>query len=309
MIAIGLNTLFIITIIYYGRCRTKGVLCKFYYPAVVLKIIAGWSVGLVYLFYYPGGDTWNHFQNAKALSEFAFRSYDNFFSVYINGDYANIQGFIYDNQPRSAFFCKIIGLVNLLTGSNYWLTSIYFSLFSFSGLWFLARHFMLISGNKSFVSITLLFFPSLVFWSAGVMKESIAVGAMCFALGFVIDFMLNLRNKWTIAIFLLMLIALTFLVKYYYAALLGAILLALLVSHIVLKKDNRWQFDLAIWLLLITGSLVFFTWIHPNLSLNSILEVIVSNHDAYRFSPWFRVLVVCSKHLQKKLICLSTALH
>ena len=158
MIAIVLNTIFIIAIIYYGRCRTKDLLCQFYYPAVVLKIIAGWLVGLVYLFYYPGGDTRNHFQNAKALSEFAFRSYDNFFSVYINGDYTNVQGFIYDNQPRSAFLCKIIGLVNVLTGNNYWLTSVYFSLFSFSGLWFLARRFMLISGNKTWVSIILIFF-------------------------------------------------------------------------------------------------------------------------------------------------------
>ena len=282
MIAIALNIVFLGFLIWYGhRSIGSGVIIRYYYPAVFLKLIAGWALGLIYLFYYPGGDTWNHFQNAGFLGDFSFQSYQNFSDVFIFSDYGQVEGFIYDNQPRSAFFCKTIALVNLLTGENYWLTSIYFSLFSFSGLWYLATRYLQLSGYKIWVSISLLFFPSLLFWSAGIMKESIAIGAMCFAIGLVLDFVILNRRSWYKLLIFGLLVYLIFLVKYYYAALLGAVVFALVIAEFIPNIGKKWKIQLAVWFLLVAGSILMFTWIHPNLSLSAIINVIVSNHDAY----------------------------
>ena len=105
MIVIALNIIIVSFIVWYGyRTIGPGPMSQYFYPAVALKLIAGWVLGFIYLFYYPGGDTWNHFQNAIFLSDFSFQNAQNFHDAFILGDYSRVEGFIYDNQPRSSFF-------------------------------------------------------------------------------------------------------------------------------------------------------------------------------------------------------------
>jgi hypothetical protein len=282
MIIIVLNILFLGAIVWIGRQMVAAApLGRFYYLAVGVKLAAGVAVGLVYHFYFPGGDTWTHFQNARYLSEASFTSWHDFFDVFVFNNYDRIDYFLYSGEPRSAFFCKIIALLNVLTGANYWVTGMYLSMFSFAGLWYLADRLYQYSDNNLLAAVSIIFFPSLVFWSAGVMKESIAIGAMAFVFAIVLDQVQSKNFRWQQLTLITLLIYLTYLLKYYYAALLVAVVMALFVVILVKQRRSTWLTDLLMWLTVLSASVVIVTWLHPNLSLSSVLVVIVGNHNAY----------------------------
>ena len=127
---IGTILLFYLIWIHYKNIA-EGSLKRFYLGALALKILAGISVGLTYQYYYAGGDTWNYFYQALQFSKVAFFSWSNFIGLFFGSKYELIDGFAYVNQPRAALMVKLVTIVNLVTHSNYWLTSAYFSFFSF----------------------------------------------------------------------------------------------------------------------------------------------------------------------------------
>jgi hypothetical protein len=282
MLLVVVNILIIGGLIYFGYTRVEEAsLKKIYFPAVVLKLMAGVSLGLVYLFYYEGGDTFNHFNNAAILQEYGFRSWHDFNAIFVRSDYAELSGFAYAIQPQSAAFCKLIAITNLITGSNYWLTGMYFSLFAFSGLWFLSDSIARLEKKGLFAVILLLFYPSLLFWSSGILKETLVVGAMGFLIGIIVDRVRGEKGSWWIILVILILLYFIFLFKYYVAALLGACLLAFFIFTIIQSKvRNPWT-GLLFFTVLIFASLALFSRVHPNLYSSRILQVIIDNYQAY----------------------------
>ena len=63
-----LNLAFLLFISYRIWSLEKSSLRKFFWPALLLKLIAGICLGLVYTYYYSIGDTFLYFQDGVSLA-------------------------------------------------------------------------------------------------------------------------------------------------------------------------------------------------------------------------------------------------
>ncbi len=169
-------------------------LVRYYIPAIITKLGAGIALGVLYLLHFKGGDTLNYFHDAVILASTASESLPDYLhAIFTNEDLP--AGLIYSAQPRALLFSKIVSLFALLTFNNYWLTALYLSWLSFLGIWYLANQVVKLFPNTAkAAAFAFLFFPSFVFWSSGVMKESIAMPALCVLVGYTLASIHNLSR-------------------------------------------------------------------------------------------------------------------
>jgi len=172
----AIHGIFLLVIAIWLWRRDTSLLHKFYWPALIAKCIAGISLGIIYSTYYETSDTFTFFQLASDHADIA----RNDFSSYLNFLFSKQDGY-YLGEHRTIFYTKITSVLALATGNNYWITSIFFSLLSFFSAWYLSNTIArLFPEYKIAACIAFLFFPSLVFWSSGIIKESLAMAAMFF---------------------------------------------------------------------------------------------------------------------------------
>ncbi len=147
---------------------------KFYFPALLVKVACGMLLGLLYFYYYKNGDTVFYFQEATDLLSLPFGEYLK--EVFLTS--------IPYEQRSTLPMIKITSLLLLVTGSNYWLAATYCSLFSFFGsFYFVYQLTKKYPEFKMAAVISFCFYPSVVFWSSGVLKESVVFGMIMFLSG------------------------------------------------------------------------------------------------------------------------------
>ena len=203
-----LNVALVAFIIYrHWKFHRKNEIAVFYWPGLLLKIVAGIALGMVYLYYYQiPGDTFLFFEDSKKLTELArtdFLSYVRFL-LFDEPTHPLWTEIVYQ-QSRALFMVKITSLFGLITVDNYWITSLYFSVLSFMCAW---RLTITIVGSfpsaKTAAIVAFLFFPSVVFWSSGLIKESIAMAALLFLSSAVVKIWVGKQMpwwEWTLVIF------------------------------------------------------------------------------------------------------------
>jgi len=265
----------------YWFSASKSELSKYYWPGLILKLIAGVSLGLLYSIYYSGGDTWTFFREAIKLGNVAFNSFEALIDIYFKDDYSLITDYSYSLQPRAAFFTKILAPLTIVTGNNYWLTSCYLSLFSFMGYWILANNLYHIHATRWVAVIPTLFFPSIVFWSSGVMKESVAMGAMAALMGIIIKIYLNKKVTFYELIALGLGLILLLSLKYYFAAILIVSVLSLFISRLAIPTKVNWLIEFGLVSTIFIVILIVASFTHPNFYPTRFLLVIVENYKLY----------------------------
>src|SRR5688572_17474950 len=171
-----INLAFLLFVSYRIWRSEKSSLRKFFWPALLLKLLAGVCLGLVYKYYYSIGDTFTYFQDGVRLASLATTDVTSYLSFLWAGDDSfPVWEELFYKQPRAMFLSKITSLFCILTADNYWMISAYFSAISFGAAWLLVKKICLsYKGVELSAIIGFLFFPSLVFWSAGLIKESLA---------------------------------------------------------------------------------------------------------------------------------------
>jgi hypothetical protein len=140
------------------------------------------ALGLVYLHYYKSNDTWLFFYDAVKAAELGRTDIGEYIQFLWNSESSNpIMISLVNTQERSLFLVKIISITCLLTADNYWLCSIYFASISFFASWFLfasvSRHF---DNSYREAALAFLFYPSVLFWSSGLVKETLALAGIYF---------------------------------------------------------------------------------------------------------------------------------
>ena len=269
--------LVIIRLVHKRQHRTD--IDKFYFPALFLKVLAGIAVGLTYKFYYIGGDTWSYFDQAVKFNHIAFSNWSGFIDLYLLSKYQLVDGFIYAYQPRAALMVKLVALINMISNNNYWITSAYFSYFSFIGVWSFSTWV-----SKSFVygktaALALFIWPSFVFWSSGILKESVAIGIIFLVIAGFFR-MLENENFKRVPI-LLIAIYLLFLIKYYFSVVLSVVLLLYLITnYLKVYKWSIWK-QLWVWVLMLITGFVIAGLLHPNLRIDKLLNVIIDNNTSF----------------------------
>lgn len=287
MMSIIIYSLNIIVLVLLSFALYKNVnhqsLKDFFVPALMLKVLAGIAMGLLFKYHYGFGDTITYFNEACRYASITETGLVDYIKSLFDNSATPFQSNFY-NQPRALLISKITSVFALITYNNYWITSVYFSLIAFGGLWALActvyRHF----GNKLAVLLALFVFPSVVFWSAGISKESLSVAAVAWLIS---SFMNYTKNRSSISIYSLLIdvIALLLLwyLRYFYAGvlILSAVsgLVTIYISSKSVKVSSHPIYQFAIYVIcgIVMTGIVSLT--KYNFHIENIARVIAKNHD------------------------------
>ena len=160
---------------------------KYFIPALTLKVVGAIASGLVYQFYYHGGDTMDFYTSASFIHDLFFENPSEALGmlssspVFDNPDLAKYDflPFIYD--PPTWTVIRAASFVNLFAFDSYPVISVYFSLFSLYSSW---KFFTLLSelypDQKTVqkVAYCLFYIPSVFFWGSGVFKDSLTLSGL-----------------------------------------------------------------------------------------------------------------------------------
>lgn len=255
---------------------------KILLSGLILKLLFGIGLGLIYTYFYTANDTFLFFGIAKKITAFARANSSEYFSFLFNGDieYSFLEELNY-LEPRSLFFVKFLSVFNLLTNDNYWLSSLWFSFFSFLGCWYLFIRITSLLKNTFWpAAVSLFFFPSFVFWGSGIVKESLAVGALSFVAGI----FLKIMQKEKLSVWEWIGLPITYLIlwnlKYYWAAILvPAMITSVIMLYLSIRITGYKEF--LIWLIVFLVLCLGVSFIHPNFYLYRLLGVIIDNHNQF----------------------------
>jgi len=179
MIGIGMRSLF-----------TDSTNRKYFLPALSLKMLGALLMGLLYYFYYGGGDTFTYFTKG------AIHIYDAFWdnpslawhllfgdTNYGHGVYMYASKIWMYNDPSSYIIVKIAAIISLFVGGSYVATSLVFAALSFTGIWAMYLAFSkLFPGKEWYLALAILFIPSTVFWGSGILKDTVTYGFLGWAI-------------------------------------------------------------------------------------------------------------------------------
>lgn len=274
----GLILLLVLIWLHYKNVANSEIRL-YYFPALLLKLIAGISLGLVYSYCYEGGDTWNYFYQAQNFGEVAFSNWSNFIDLFVLSKYELIEKFDFTSQPRAALMVKLVAIVNLVTNNNYWVSSTYFSFFSFIGIWAFSSWVHKSFSYGKVAAISLFVWPSFVFWSSGILKESIAVGLIFWIMAKYFQMIESKLFKKAIPI----LIALYFLfvIKYYFAVVLLVVMLVYGIIEVTPINKKTFLQQTAAWFIIFAIGIIIGGFLHPNLQISNFLNVMFNNNQDF----------------------------
>jgi hypothetical protein len=189
---------------------TDNVTRKYFLPALTVRIVGAILLGLIYTFYYDGGDTfkfhtygsrvlWNIILDSPAKGlELFFQNQDNREALY---EFYSRIPIVYD--PPSFYVTKIATVFDLFTFSTYTATAVLFAATSFAATWafflsFYERYPHLHIG----LAIASFFVPSVFFWGSGVMKDTVIMTCLCLITFILNKFLKNRISGWSIVLLL-----------------------------------------------------------------------------------------------------------
>lgn len=177
---------------------------RYFLPALSLKLIGGLSFALIYKYYYGYGDTFAYYLNSLNLTELLLENpkrgleillyFKNDVGSQVATDLGGLNRII--NSQNTFLVVKISALANVLSFSNFFGSTLIFSVLSFAGMWIgylsLANYF----NDKRltfYAAVAFFFIPSIFFWGSGLMKDSLVIGF----LGLIIYGLIPIGNlKW-----------------------------------------------------------------------------------------------------------------
>jgi hypothetical protein len=279
----GLNLVFIFSLSWVLFRRENN--SKIFLPALVFKLGAGIALGLLYTWHYAAADTFNYFNDGAILGTLAredFTTYVNF--IYTNNT-AALHTKLYLVDPRALFFSKFTSFFNLITNNNYWIISLYFSFLSFIATWFLFKKIKeLFPSCGQAAAMAFLFFPSVVFWTSGLIKESLSMTCLSFLSILFLKFWFNQKLKIYELIIALLIVWIEWNIKYYFAAVFFSVLLTGIFYKFIFVKIVKPENIIAsclLWFVIFLLPLLLVSFLHPNFYPERFLNVIVSNNRIF----------------------------
>lgn len=259
---------------------------KFFWPALFFKLWAGIFLGLIYTYYYSVGDTFSYFEDGKTLARIARTNFQSYLSFLWAGDEtsSNWPGLIF-SQPRALFLSKIASVFCLVSNDNYWIVSIYFSFISFASAWYLVKKIVAFFPDTMIAAVlSFLFFPSVVFWGSGLIKESFALAALFFLSAI----FLKAWNKQQLHVLEWLLLPLSLWIlwnlKYYYLAVFLPVVLTALITRVLVSRfkiSNFW-IEIALWCGMLLIPSVLISGLHPNFYPHRLMDVVVSSNQQFQ---------------------------
>jgi hypothetical protein len=262
--------------------KKETVLKKVFWVALVLKLAAGICLGLLYTYYYSVSDTFVYFHDAGKLATLAPNDFPAYLSVLLSDETHSLS--LTFDESRALFLTKITSLFSLVTGDNYWLISLYYSFISFYACWFLVKTLQQHIPSTIWAAvIAFLFSPSALFWTSGLLKESLAVASLYYLTAIFLKIWFKdriHRAYYLVAVFGLWI--LWNLKYYYFAVFVPVAFTTLLYRYLVGEKLRSSPLkQVLVWAGLLILPVLLITLLHPNFDHDRLMNVIVTNNAAY----------------------------
>jgi len=208
---------------------------RFFMPAFTLKIFGAIFLGIIYQYYYGGGDTFNYWRQTEIINSSMSDSFWTWLrlitgsaEIYDVDVYNYTTQFIWYGIRTPEYLMSVIGaLLGLFTLTTYLPTAVIFAAISFIGIWKLYIVFTKLYPRLSKqLAYAILFIPSVIFWGSGFMKDTITLSCMGWVTHFF--YIIFYENKKIVAnsIFALIFLYIIYIIKSYIVmAFLPAILL------------------------------------------------------------------------------------
>ena len=160
---------------------------KYFIPALTIKFIGAIMFGLIYEFYYHGGDTSGYYAEANRVYEIFGRNFSEgwqLMTTAVGGTspatlkYGGLFTW-FTHAPTEDFVVRLCVVMAMLSFSTYSVMALFFAVLSFSGMWAMYITFLKVRPQLyEKLALAVLFIPSVFFWGSGVMKDSLCIGAL-----------------------------------------------------------------------------------------------------------------------------------
>ena len=165
---------------------TDSINRRYFFPALTVKIIGAISIGIIYQFYYSGGDTFMYHTYGsravwQALTDDPEAGFKLIFSNGIDqvGIYKYSSQIYFFNDPASYMVVRVASLFDLFTYSTYSATASLFALLSFVGMWcFFLTFYKQYPHLHQGLALASFFIPSVFFWGSGILKDSLTIACL-----------------------------------------------------------------------------------------------------------------------------------
>lgn len=176
--------------------------------------------------YYGGGDTVNYFKGVNAMFEVFKDNPFKYFQMFFHDSDAFTRNAFYQvksypplymlKDPRTYTVIKISSLFSILGLGGFLPTTMLLATFIYNWVWKLYSFIIERYPNKELeVKIAVLFLPSTLFWGSGIMKDTFAFGATCYAFYGLNEFFIKKNKKISVILQLLLSFYLIITVKAY----------------------------------------------------------------------------------------------
>jgi hypothetical protein len=156
---------------------------KYFIPALTVKILGAIFIGLIYAYYYKGGDTFNYFNHAQIINSAFNESLEKWFNLVFHIPSAydpNYNSYIsqmeWYSDSAAYTVSSITAILSVFTLNTYLPTCILFAFFSFTGIWALFRTFASSYPRLTApIAIATLFIPSVFVWGSAIFKDTVCI--------------------------------------------------------------------------------------------------------------------------------------
>jgi hypothetical protein len=284
---------------YALRNRVTDPICrKYFFPALTIKIIGAVALGVVYQFYYRGGDTFAFHTHGsrhvwEAFMDSPVKGFKLFFSdgTYGPGLWEYSEKIWYFRDQKSFFIIRIASVFDLITFSSYSATAVLFSVLSFTGGWLLFLTFYKKHPHlHRWLAVSCLFVPSVVFWGSGVLKDTVTLAFLGMATYCVQSLFIERKFHAGYMVLLLFSLYVIYSVKIYIVMSFLVAMLIWIFSHYFLKIQSTMLRILAVPFVVTACALLSYVAINkvvedePRYSLNKLAET--ARITAYDIHFW-----------------------
>ncbi len=200
---------------------TDSINGRYFFPALTVRVFGAIALGIIYQFYYNGGDTFNyHTLGSRVIWEAFMESPESGIRLLFSDGSSSKGVFEYSSKiyffrdHSSYFVIRIAAFLDLFTFSSYSATAVLFATLSFTGSWalFLTFHKEYPQLHKS-IAFATLFIPSVFFWGSGILKDTIIIACLGMATFQIHKLFIERRSSLKSVIILLFVVYVIFNVK------------------------------------------------------------------------------------------------
>jgi hypothetical protein len=156
---------------------------SYFMTGFTLKIVGAIGIGLIYQYYYGGGDTANYWFHANLINSAFAESTAKWFNLILgippwySGEYsAYISKMLWYDSPPEYTVCSIAAFFGIFTFNCYLLIAVLFGAFAYTGLWAMFKTFASkYPAYTKYIAWCCLYIPSTVMWGSGLFKDTLCM--------------------------------------------------------------------------------------------------------------------------------------